>query len=77
MAHDVIRQIAFSTRMDGAMQTLRSDAYIELKGDPTRPYKSGLEYELTKEYEALNISTADINSPCFGKKNKGIKVGGI
>lgn len=77
MAHDVIRQIAFSTRMDGITQTLRSDAYVELKGDPTRPYKSGLEYELTKEYEALNISIADINSPCLSKQNKGIKVGGI
>jgi hypothetical protein len=77
LAYDVIRQIAFSTRMDGITQTLRSDAYIELKGDPTRPYKSGLEHELTKEYEALNISVADLNSPCMGKRNKGIKVGGI
>ena len=77
MAHDVIRSIAFSTRMDGITQTLRSDAYVELKGDPTRPYKSGLEYELTKEYEALNISISDVNSPCLSKKNKGIKVGGI
>jgi hypothetical protein len=77
MAHDVIRQIAFSTRMDGITQTLRSDAYVELKGDPTRPYKSGLEYELQKEYEALNISIADVNSPCLSKTNKGIKVGGI
>lgn len=77
MAHDVVKLIAFSTRMDGTVNQLRQDAYIELKGNPQVPYKSGLEHELNKEYSALNISVADINSPCLGKRNKGIKVGGI
>lgn len=77
MAHDVLRQVAFSTRIDGIAKTLRNDAYVELKGDPTRPYKSGLEYELQSEYDALNVSINDINTPCMSKKNKGIKVGGI
>lgn len=77
LAFDVLRQMAFSTRMDGLAKQIRGDAYLEIHGDPNRPYKSGLEYELNKEYEALTISIDDINSPCLSKKNKGIRVGGI
>ena len=77
LAHDALSQMAFSTRIDGLKQTLRNDAYAELKGDPNRPYRTGIEYELSKEYEALCVAVGDMNSPCLSKKNKGIKVGGI
>ena len=78
VAYDVIKAIAFSTRMDGISKTIKNDAYLEIKGDPSKNYKSGLEYELEKEYDAVSLGINDLNTPCMGKETRrGIRVGGI
>lgn len=78
VALDLIKAMAFTTRMDGLAQKVRSDAYMEINGDPQRNYKTGLEHELDKEYDAINFSLSDLNSPCFSQpQNKGIKIRGI
>ena len=78
VAHDVIKGIAFSTRIDGLKNELKADAYSELKGDPAKEYRQGIEHELNNEYKAINFAISDLNSPCMNKpKNTGLKVGSI
>lgn len=78
VAYDVIRTIAFSTRVDGVKNELKQDAYAELKGDPTKGFSNGIEHELDKEYKAINFAIEDLNSPCMGKPvSRGLTVGAI
>lgn len=78
VAYDIIKQIAFSTRIDGLKETLRGDAYAELKGDPGKAYRNGIEHELNNEYKAINFTVDDLNSPCMNKTgNRGLKLGAI
>lgn len=78
VALDVVRGIAYSTRVDGIKNELKQDAYAELKGDPNKAYKNGIEHECDMEYKGINFAVSDLNSPCMNKPhNIGLKVGAI
>lgn len=71
VAYDVIKAIAFSTRMDGVAKTVKNDAYLEIKGDPSKNYQSGIDHELKNEYKAVAIGINDLNTPCMSRQVKG------
>jgi hypothetical protein len=78
VAADVLKAIAFSTRMDGTSKSIKNDAYLEIKGDPSKNYQSGIEYELSKEYKSMALGINDLNTPCMNKHSKGgIRIGSI
>jgi hypothetical protein len=78
VAVDVVKAIAFSTRMDGVSKSIKTDAYLEIKGDPNKTYRSGMELDLAKEYQSVALGVNDLNTPCMGKQTKrGIRVGAI
>lgn len=76
VAMKVLRQIAFTTRIDRIAETTRNSALLELKGDPEARI-TGLEKELDKEIIALEMDFSGFNSPCLADRGSGIEWGTI
>lgn len=69
----LLKSIAYSARDNIFEDRLRNNAIMELKGVDNN---GGIERELKNAYNAIDLVTT-IDSPCLGKKKRGIKSGAI
>jgi len=69
----LLKSIAYSTRDNVFQDRLKDNAFTELKGVEGH---NGLESQLNKAYDAIDL-VMTIDSPCLGKKKRGIKSGAI
>ena len=73
MGVDLLKAIAYSTRNNIFEDRLVKNAITELKGFDGY---SGAEADLKQAYKAIDLEMT-IDSPCLGKKKRGIKTGAI
>jgi hypothetical protein len=73
MGVDLLKDIAYTTRDNIFEDRLVKSALTELKGFDGY---SGAEHELRQAYKAIDLEMT-IESPCLGKKKRGVKSGAI
>jgi hypothetical protein len=75
MAVNMLKLMIWSNRQNKIEEVNKKDAMLELKGISESNFY-GLESELKREIECINIDFSDFDSPCFEQTpNKGIKRG--
>ena len=75
MAVNILKLMIWSNRQNKIEEVNKKDAMLELKGISESNFY-GLESELKREIECINIDFSDFDSPCFEQTpNKGIKRG--
>jgi hypothetical protein len=75
-AMSVLRQIIWTNRENVVQEQQKKQALLELKGISESNFY-GLESEYKRDLEAIDIDFSNLNSPCFRKKNAGIKAGSM
>lgn len=80
VAVDMLRELVYNANVRTNRRSINAskvDILYELDGDSSSLKKSGLNYQLDKAYEALDLSLVGLDRVCLPCKNGGIKYRGI
>lgn len=80
VAVDLLKEFVYNANVRTNRHSInasRIDIIRELDGDPSSLQNSGLNYQLDKAFEAVEINTTGMDRICLPCNNKGIKIKSI
>lgn len=76
MAIRIMNQVIYTNRENVIQEQQKKQCLLDLKGISESNF-FGLESELKREIKTIDLDFSDLDSPCFRKRNKGLKSGSM